>query len=35
MSNNGMFISSISAIELIAAFEKVLKNNDISTKERN
>lgn len=35
MSNNGMFISSISAIELLAAFEKVLKNNDISTKERN
>ena len=34
MSNNGMFISSISAIELITAFEKALKNDDLSSKER-
>ncbi len=34
MSNNGMFISSISAIELIAAFEKALKNDDLSSTER-
>ncbi len=34
MCNNGMFISSISAIELIAAFENALKTDDLNSKER-
>lgn len=34
MSNNGMFICSMSALELITAFEEALKNDDLSAKQR-
>ena len=34
MSNNGMFISSINAIQLIAEFNKLLNTGNLETKER-